>query len=272
MKQEEKNKIIDYLCKQNIYLKQMCFNNLEEFDDSKLSKIIGKQISLEKITIKKCAKITDEIFSKFSNYISIIFKNYTCNLKTIYLSQLNFEIINTKLNIKYLYLSKLDNLKRLEITNGSTLKELYINSCENLNYICINVFELNKLEIINENISLIELYFEMLSIKHKQDITFSNQFSNQNYLFNNNGISWETIIEYKSTKREDKERIIRKIKTKRIFDLKYLDLYKTLEGHSGSINCLIELKNGYLASGSRDGKIKLWKHDTYYINGIIYSI
>jgi WD40 repeat protein len=33
-------------------------------------------------------------------------------------------------------------------------------------------------------------------------------------------------------------------------------------GHSDGFNCLIELKNGYLASGSLDETIKIWNTET----------
>lgn len=33
---------------------------------------------------------------------------------------------------------------------------------------------------------------------------------------------------------------------------------KTLKGHSNTVYCLVELKNGHLASGSWDKTIKLW--------------
>ncbi len=143
------NEFLDYVSNQNVYLKQISFYNLNTLKNSKLFKIIHRQNSLEKISIKNCALINQDVLSKFSHS-----RNYKCNLKTVYLSELNLEIINQKLNITYLYLSKLENLKRLEITKGSTLKELYVDSCENLSYICLNENELSVFEINNFFFSL----------------------------------------------------------------------------------------------------------------------
>jgi len=264
MKEEDKNIIFDYLCKHNVYQKQVCFLDLKEFDNLKLFTIIEKQSSLEKISIKNCSKISVEIFSKFSDYSSIIYKNYKCNIKTVYLNQLNLITIKTKLNIKYLYLSNLENLKSLEITEESTLKELYIDSCKNLNSVCLNLNELNRLEIKNENVSSIVLYFELQSIKRKLDlnIIMGKYYSNNEYLFNKNGIYWQTLTEYETSKEQKNNQLKAKLKTKKIFDLNSLKLYKTLKGHSNSVLSLIELKNGYLASISLDKTIKLWSTET----------
>ena len=120
-----------------------------------------------------------------------MFKKYKCNLKTIYLSRLNFETINTKLNIKYLYLSNLYNLERLELTEKSSLKELYIHSCNKLNYICLNIIMLCLFDFCNQNISSTEIYFEIKSqrqklifIKDKEIVihSFENQVFNNSFI------------------------------------------------------------------------------------------
>ena len=40
--------------------------------------------------------------------------------------------------------------------------------------------------------------------------------------------------------------------------MKTFSCFCTLEGHLSSVNCLIELKNGELLSGSKDTTMKVW--------------
>ena len=52
------------------------------------------------------------------------------------------------------------------------------------------------------------------------------------------------------------------IKTVKLWNLSENTYIKTLHGHTGSVLCLVLLKTGDLASGSKDNTIKIWNRES----------
>jgi WD40 repeat protein len=112
------------------------------------------------------------------------------------------------------------------VFNASNFEKAILTKCSFDDSSFENVLDLNKEQLLNQSIS------------------FRNECLIDDSLFLSNKQYFEDIRKKKGIK------------------LKIQGLNRQLEGHSDSVRCLVKLKNGHLASGSWDKKIKLWDTNT----------
>jgi WD40 repeat protein len=201
-----------------------------DFSGQNLNGLIFQESSIENVKFNYCS-LENSNFN--SSQLECCYFNHSHLVK----SNLSFikPVISCHFNDCFLVNANLSSstFKKC-VFNSSNFEQAILTNCSFDDCSFEKVLDLNKGQLLNQSIS------------------FRNECLIDDSLFLSNKQYFEDIKKNKGIKI--------KIQKEESFDA--FGLYRTLEGHSDSVRCLVKLKNGLLASGSWDNTIKLWNTDS----------